>query len=134
MRRGSSKSRCARFAVQTVLIVDDSAVARKIARRILEGGRLRAEEARSGSEALASCAFSMPDAVLVDAVMPNLDGCEFIRALRKMGGSQNVRVIFCTSENNVSQLARAIHAGANDFILKPFDSERLMAKFSDDRL
>jgi two-component system chemotaxis response regulator CheY len=116
--------------VRTVLIVDDSAVVRKIARRILESGNLRAEEASSSAEALAMCAFSMPDAVLVDAAMPNADGCEFIKGLRRMAGAQTARVVFCTSENNVSQLARAIHAGASDFIVKPFDSERLIAKFA----
>jgi two-component system, chemotaxis family, chemotaxis protein CheY len=73
----------------------------------------------------------MPDAILVDATMPNLDGCEFIKRLRRMAGGQAAKVIFCTSENNISQLARAIHAGASDFILKPFDSERLTAKLAD---
>ncbi len=89
------------------------------------------EEARNGSEALAACAFAMPDAVFVDASMPNIDGCEFIQRLRKMSGGKAARVIFCASENNVAHLARAIHAGANDFMLKPFDREHLSAKFAD---
>ena len=119
------------LSMPTVLVVDDSPVVRKIARRILESANLSIEEACNGSEALAACAFAMPDAVLVDASMPNIDGCEFIQRLRKMGGGQAAKVIFCASENNVSQLARAIHAGANDFMLKPFDRELLTTKFAD---
>jgi two-component system chemotaxis response regulator CheY len=112
-----------------VLIVDDSPIVRKIARRILENANLAIEEAPGGSEALALCAISMPDAILVDAGMPNVDGCEFIRRLRRMADGQSARVVFAASENTLSQLARAMHAGANDFLLKPFDRELLTAKF-----
>jgi len=111
-----------------VLIVDDSPVVRKIARRILESLDLRADEARS--DALASCAFAMPDALFVDASLPNMDGYEFVRRIRSMAGGGIPWIVFCASENNVSLIARATHAGANDFLVKPFDRARLVAKFA----
>ena len=113
----------------TVLIVDDSSVVRKIARRILEGADFRVEEAKSGGEGLAFCAHAIPDAILVDANMPNIDGYEFVKRLRAMAGGKSAKVVFCLSETNTAHLARAIHAGANEFVLKPFDRERLAAKF-----
>ena len=116
-------------AVKQVLVVDDSPVIRKIARRILEGMRLDATEAADGRQALAACSFEMPDAIFVDGSMPVLDGYEFLKELRSMPGGDKPKVVFCTSEHDVAQIARAMHAGADDFIMKPFDREHVEAKF-----
>lgn len=115
--------------MQTVLIVDDSPVVRKVARRILEGLNFRATEAGSGAEALTACALSMPDAMLVDAAMPEIDGYEFVRRVRKLPGGHDPHIVFCMTDNAVAQIARAAHAGANDFMLKPFDRSHLEVKF-----
>jgi two-component system, chemotaxis family, chemotaxis protein CheY len=115
--------------VKQVLVVDDSPVIRKIARRILEGMRLRTSEAADGREALAACSFQMPDALFVDGNMPVLDGFEFLKELRRMPGGERPKIVFCTSEHDVSQIARAMHAGADDFIMKPFDRELVRSKF-----
>ena len=112
-----------------VLIVDDSPVVRKIARRILEGMGLRTSEATDGGQALATCAFAMPDAVFFDSNVPVLDSQEFLRRLRRMPGGDRPKVVLCASEYDVAQIARAMHAGANDFIMKPFDRDLLEAKF-----
>ena len=115
--------------MKQVLVVDDSPVIRKIARRILEGMRLRTSEAADGREALAACSFHMPDALFVDGNMPVLDGFEFLKELRRMPGGEKPKIVFCTSEHDVSQIARAMHAGADDFIMKPFDRELVQSKF-----
>jgi two-component system chemotaxis response regulator CheY len=115
--------------MKQVLVVDDSPVIRKIARRILEGMRLRTSEACDGREALALCSFQMPDALFVDGNMPVLDGYEFLKELRRMPGGEKPKVIFCTSEHDVSQIARALHAGADDYIMKPFERELVQSKF-----
>ena len=112
-----------------VLVVDDSPVVRKIARRILEGMRFTATEANDGHQALAACAFQMPDAIFVDANMPVLDGIEFVRELRRMSGGDRPKVVYCTSEHDVALIARALHAGADDYMMKPFDREHLQSKF-----
>ena len=115
--------------MKQVLVVDDSPVVRKIARRILEGMRLQTLEAADGREALAACSFQMPDALFVDGSMPVLDGFEFLRELRRMPGGDKPKIVFCTSEHDVAQIARAMHAGADDFIMKPFDRETVQSKF-----
>ncbi len=115
--------------MKQALVVDDSPVIRKIARRILEAMGLSTAEAADGRQALAACSFVMPDAILVDGNMPVLDGYEFLRELRAMPGGDKPKVIFCSSEYDVAQIARAMHAGADDFMLKPFDRELVQAKF-----
>ncbi|MCO4055459.1 MAG: response regulator [Bosea sp.] len=111
------------------LVVDDSAVIRKIARRILEGHSVRVTEAEDGQQAITACKQRMPDGVLLDWNMPVMDGYDFLRDLRQMPGGKEPKVVFCTTENDISHIARAIHAGADEYIMKPFDSEILASKF-----
>jgi two-component system, chemotaxis family, chemotaxis protein CheY len=111
------------------LVVDDSAVIRKVARRILEGMNYMIMEAEDGSKALDVCAVHMPDAILLDWNMPVMDGYEFLKALRKTENGKKPKVVFCTTENDVAHIARAMHAGADEYIMKPFDREILATKF-----
>ena len=113
-----------------VLVVDDSPGVRTIVRRILEGPNLRISEASNARQALAACSISMPDAILVDASMPTLDGYEFLRQLRRMPGGNRPKAVICLNENDVAQIARAMHAGADDFMMKPFDSDHVRSKFT----
>jgi two-component system chemotaxis response regulator CheY len=115
--------------MKQVLVVDDSPVIRKIARRILEGMQLSTSEASDGREALAACSFQMPDALFVDGSMPGLDGYEFLRRLRKMPGGDRPKVVFCSTEQDVAMIARAMHAGADEFLIKPFDRAAVETKF-----
>ncbi|MEI8145183.1 MAG: response regulator [Alphaproteobacteria bacterium] len=117
--------------MKTCLVVDDSSVIRKVARRILEGLGFQILEAEDGQKALMCCVDAMPDAVLLDWNMPVMDGYEFLRALRKLPGGDAPRVVFCTTENDVAHIARAMHAGANEYIMKPFDKEIVEAKFAE---
>jgi two-component system chemotaxis response regulator CheY len=116
--------------VKHVLVVDDSPVIRKIARRILESLKLRTSEAVDGRQALEMCAHSMPDGIFVDASMPLVDGFGFMRELRRMPEGEKPRVVFCTSEYDVAQIARALHAGADEILMKPFERDAVQAKFS----
>ncbi|MBS7696556.1 MULTISPECIES: response regulator [unclassified Chelatococcus] len=111
------------------LIVDDSAVIRKVARRILEALEFRISEAEDGAKALAVCERDMPEAVLLDWNMPVMDGYEFLGHLRQMPGGSLPKVVFCTTESNVEHIARAMEAGADEYIMKPFDKEIVAAKF-----
>ncbi len=113
------------------LVVDDSAVIRKVARRILEGLDFTISEAENGRKALDVCESQMPDAVLLDWNMPVMDGYEFLRRLREMPHGDTPKVVFCTTENDVSHIARAMHAGADEYIMKPFDREIMAAKFQE---
>jgi two-component system chemotaxis response regulator CheY len=117
--------------MKTCLVVDDSSVIRKVARRILESMDFRILEAQDGEQALGSCRQQLPDAVLLDWNMPKMDGYEFLKALRRMPGGDQPKVVFCTTENDVAHIARALHAGANEYIMKPFDKEIVAAKFQE---
>jgi two-component system chemotaxis response regulator CheY len=113
------------------LVVDDSSVIRKVARRILEGFEFQIVEAEDGEQALDVCRAQMPDAVLLDWNMPKMDGYEFLRVLRRLPDGDRPKVVFCTTENDVAHIARALHAGANEYIMKPFDKDIVEAKFQE---
>ncbi len=113
------------------LVVDDSSVIRKVARRILEGMDFRIVEAEDGEVALERCRENLPDAILLDWNMPRMDGYEFLKALRRLPGGDGPKVVFCTTENDVGHIARALHAGANEYIMKPFDRAIVEAKFQE---
>jgi two-component system chemotaxis response regulator CheY len=117
--------------MKTCLVVDDSSVIRKVARRILEGLDFQIAEAENGEEAIEVCRGQIPDAVLLDWNMPKMDGYEFLRALRRLPGGDKPKVVFCTTENDVAHIARALHAGANEYIMKPFDKDIVEAKFQE---
>src|ERR1044071_8266031 len=112
--------------MKSCLVVDDSSVIRKVARRILEGMEF---EIQDGEQALGKCQMALPDAILLDWNMPKMDGYEFLKALRRLPGGDRPKVVFCTTENDVAHIARALHAGANEYIMKPFDKEIVEAKF-----
>ena len=117
--------------MKTCLVVDDSRVIRKVARRIIEDMGFEVAEAADGMEALAWCRAAMPDAVLLDWNMPVMDGYEFLGHLRRLPGGDSPKVVFCTTENGMGHISRALHAGANEYIMKPFDKDIVTAKFQE---
>jgi len=117
--------------MKTRLIVDDSSIIRKVARRILEDLEFQISEAENGEDAVATCRRELPDAILLDWNMPKMDGYDFLRALRGLPGGDRPKVVFCTTENDVAHIARALQAGANEYIMKPFDRGIVQAKFQE---
>lgn len=115
--------------MKSCLIVDDSSVVRKVARRILEDMDFVVEEAEDGQEAFDKCRQEMPDALLVDWSMPVMGGLDFLKLLRAYIGGEHPFVVFCVTENDIGQIAQAMRGGANDCMLKPFDRDLLEAKF-----
>ena len=113
------------------LVVDDSKVVRMVARKILEGLNFEIEEAEDGRRAMDACLKRMPDAILLDWNMPVMSGIEFLRELRKSDGGQTPVVVFCTTENDIAHIQEAIGAGANEYIMKPFDKDIVEAKFQE---
>ncbi len=115
--------------MKTCLIVDDSKVVRMVARKILEGLNFEISEAEDGQQALNVCMDQMPHAVLLDWNMPVKNGLEFLQEIRALEGVDQPVVVFCTTENDMSHIQEAINAGANEYIMKPFDSEIIQSKF-----
>ncbi|MCK5167248.1 MAG: response regulator [Rhodospirillaceae bacterium] len=115
--------------MKTCLIVDDSKVIRMVAKKILDELGFGTIEAADGQIALDACKAKMPEAVLLDWNMPVMNGIEFLRALREHPGGDAPIVIFCTTENDLDHIQEAMSAGANEYIMKPFDSDIIQAKF-----
>jgi two-component system chemotaxis response regulator CheY len=110
------------------LIVDDSRVIRRVASKIVQDLGFDVDEAENGRKALNAMAIRMPDLILVDWEMPVMDGIEFTQSLRKLPGGNKIVVIFCTTENEAPQIRQALEAGADEYIMKPFDSEIVRSK------
>jgi two-component system chemotaxis response regulator CheY len=115
--------------MKTCLIVDDSRTIRSVAKRMIQGLQFQTLEAEDGAQALEACKKAMPDVILLDWHMPNMNGIEFLRALRKLEGAGQPVVVFCTTENDTARIQEAIEAGANEFIMKPFDAAIIESKF-----
>lgn len=115
--------------MKSCLIVDDSSVVRKVARRILEDLDYIVQEAEDGQEAFDKCRQEMPDAILLDSNMPVMGGLEFLKLLRAYVGGEKPRVVYCMTEHDIGQIALARKTGAEDYVLKPFDRDLLESKF-----
>lgn len=115
--------------MKSCLVVDDSRVVRKVARRIVEDLGFSCIEAEDGQQAYEECEKAMPDAILLDWNMPVMSGIEFLEKLRQMENGQSPKVVFCTTENDMDHIQQALQTGANEYIMKPFDSEIIETKF-----
>ncbi|HZC17854.1 MAG TPA: response regulator [Caulobacteraceae bacterium] len=116
--------------MKTCLVVDDSQVIRKVARRILEDLGFETAEASDGVEAIAWCRTAMPQAILLDWNMPAMDGLTFLRELRGEPDGHQPVIVFCTAENDMEHIVAALDAGADEYIMKPFDGDILEAKLT----
>ncbi len=114
------------------LIVDDSKTIRMILTRLLkEVGFLAFAQAGDGQEALDRLRESKPELVLVDWNMPVMSGFEFLVEMRSHRQYDDVVVVMVTTESEMSQVTSALEAGANEYIMKPFDKEIVESKFQE---
>lgn len=116
--------------MKTCLIVDDSRMIRRVAGRIVKDLGFETTEAVNGQDALDKCLIEMPNAVLVDWAMPVMDGFDFVKNLRGLPGGDEPTVVFCTSVRDVERIVEALAAGADEYIMKPFDSDIIESKFA----
>lgn len=110
------------------LVVDDSPTVRAVLSRLMRQLGFTTREAADGAIALDSCRERMPEIVLLDWNMPVMNGIECVRALRKLSGGDRPKVIFCTTMNEIADIEAALEAGADEYIMKPFDIELLRTK------
>lgn len=111
------------------MIVDDSNVIRKVAKRILASPDMMIVEASTGSDALAMCHSQMPDIIMVDATLPDMDAADFIRQAMGIPAPAKPHIVMCMVEFDVGAIMRAKRAGAKGYILKPFDRPQLLERF-----
>ena len=113
------------------LVVEDSRVIRTVARRIFEELHFTTGEAEDGMAALRACREQMPDLIFLDWNMPGMSGVDFVKSLRGQPGGARPVILFCTLENDAGEVAHAVAAGANDYVMKPFDRAILSAKLAE---
>ncbi|MCB2108236.1 MAG: response regulator [Rhodobacteraceae bacterium] len=105
------------------LVVDDSRTIRKAIISILNELRVESREAENGAKALEMCAADMPDFIMLDWNMPVLDGLGFLKQLRATPAGKQPKVVFCTTETDLTLITQALSEGADEYIMKPFTRE-----------
>lgn len=113
--------------VKKLLVVDDEKDFRAIISRILERAGYDVATAADGLSALETFAADPPDLVLLDGHLPDIDGFEVCRRLRKTAAGRTVPVILCTVRSAISNVSEGLGAGATGYLLKPFDPQELLA-------
>ena len=113
------------------LLIDDSRAMRLILGRMLRELGLETSEAANGREGLTQLdAGADPDLILVDWNMPEMTGIEFVEAARNPPYSSTAHVVMVTTETEVPQVERALEAGADEYLMKPFTKDALFAKLT----
>lgn len=111
------------------MIIERSTVIRKVAARILSNEDIVVAEADNGYDALAKCGETMPETIIIDAGMPNNEGFELMRSIREMEGGDQPIIIALMHERDLITMTKARRHGADEFMLKPFDRNQLLASF-----
>jgi DNA-binding response OmpR family regulator len=113
---------------QTILVVDDEQSWRELLRQVLEAHGYRVEATSDGEEALAVALTSPPSLVLLDRLMPGMDGLELCSLLRRHERTQDVPILMLTVRQDTASKVGALEAGADDYLTKPCDFDELLAR------
>jgi len=116
---------------KNALVVDDSRVLRTVARRIFEEMEFEVAEAEDGMAALRAVREKMPDIILFDGNLPSMKGVDFLKSVRGQQGGDRPVILVATTESDAEEIAHVMHAGANEYIMKPFDRITVRAKLTE---
>ncbi len=113
---------------QTILVVEDEAQVRTLLAKLLEKNDYEVSTASDGLEAMKYLEESRPDLMLVDVMMPRLDGFSFVKAVRYHEGNRQIPIIFLTAKTDARSMIEGINVGAKFFLTKPFQIGDVLAK------
>lgn len=116
--------------VKNILVIDDSPTERYVLSEILTKGGYQVSVAESGEKGLEKAKMDIPDLILMDIVMPGLNGYQATRTLSRDEATKNIPIIVCTSKNQRTDRIWGLRQGAQDFISKPVDGKVLLAKIA----
>lgn len=111
-----------------ILVVDDNKITTKLLRRYLEANGYEAKEAYDGIDCLEKVEERKPDAIVLDVMMPRMDGYETARRLKEQEHTKDIPVVIVTALNDVQNQLKSIESGADDFLSKPIEEKLLIAK------
>lgn len=111
-----------------ILLVDDSSTTLMMERMILNKGPYELLTAKDGEEAVEKAASEKPDLILLDIVMPNMDGFEACRKLRESEETREIPIIMVTTRGEAENVEQGYELGCNDYVTKPINSLELMTK------
>ena len=112
-----------------IMLVDDAAFMRMMLKKALtESGYTDFVEAQDGAEAVKKYGEENPDLVIMDITMPNMDGLQALKKIRE--SDPNAKVVMCTAMGQEAMVVEAIKSGAKDFVVKPFNGERIVQTVS----
>lgn len=115
---------------RSCLVVDDSSAIRRIVVALFRDLNFEVSEAPTGMHAVEHCRTTVPDVVMLDWNMPVMDGITCLRELRAMDMPKRPVVVMCTTENQLSKIQEALMAGADEYIMKPFNRDVLLDKLT----
>ena len=111
------------------LVIDDAKAMRIILKQIIESIGGQVEEAGNGKEGLAKLkSMGQADLVMVDWNMPEMNGLDFVRAVRNDAAYRKLPIMMVTTETEASQMGKALAAGANEYVTKPFTKDTIQGK------
>jgi twitching motility two-component system response regulator PilH len=116
------------MAVSKVLVVDDSPTERHILTEMLTSNGYTVEIAEDGNQAVSKAKAVMPDLVLMDVVMPGINGFQATRSITKDEATKHIPVIICTTKDQETDKVWGIRQGAKDYIVKPVNKDELLKK------
>jgi twitching motility two-component system response regulator PilH len=116
------------MAIKKILVVDDSATDRFVLTEMLEKAGFSVITAENGEDCLAKVDVEMPDLVVMDVIMPGLNGFQATRALSKNPQTAHIPVIMCTGKEQATDRLWALRQGAKDCVIKPVDEAELLSK------
>lgn len=111
-----------------IMVVDDNKITTKLLKRYLEANDFEAVEAYDGVDCLEKVNEKHPDAIVLDVMMPRMDGYETVRNLKDNAETAHIPVVIVTALNDVANQLKSIEAGADDFLSKPIEEKLLIAK------
>lgn len=112
----------------SILVVDDNKITTKLLRRYLEANGFEAREAYDGIDCLEKVEEQLPDAIVLDVMMPRMDGYETVKKLKEQAHTRHIPVVIVTALNDVPNQLKSVESGADDFLSKPIEEKLLIAK------
>jgi twitching motility two-component system response regulator PilH len=130
VRSSDGERKGAPMGIRKIMVVDDSATERHMLRDLLTKAGYEVVSCENGEDAIVKARQVKPDLILMDVVMPGLNGFQATRAISRDPETKSIPVIMCTSKSQETDKIWGLRQGARDYVVKPVDRDALLAKIS----